>query len=546
MMTDIQNGNSGKEFKEREACIKVKITHDSYLAEKIGSTICFDLLDLSETTYNRERNDKFTDIQNLIEHDLKIPVGLQRFWVFFPRKNNTYRPSKLLSQDKLELTLAELDQYVKGDGTVDLYLETEYGLYLLSCWFLPSLFLLLIEPRFSPRFMIPFFIQSLQPVQPLAKSDEDVMLFFKFYDAKRCTFKYIGRLTVKLSNKPVDILSRLREMAQVQEEDSLALFEEVCYHPKLICQAIDTNTTFANCKLRDGDILWLEKCELAVKDSRLMRNVPEFLEYMLRKSMSAELYTDIICKYKFFKSSKVVPMESNATLASLRHELDISTDDHEWTVERLMGSSSYEPVLFEASTTQLNENRHQAVFSRGYAQFEEKMFNKSISDSEISPRTVSSSPRWLYVLTFHTRIHATCAIHGTRMHSYCCECMVTACDSCLHHDHVGHDKLRIYKVNGRFAVEVAAFRRRFKKTDPLSENNVLIVEHNGKEMMYLHPSESTAPSKEHVHWHSYCQYCSRKITQRSPFCSLLCKASGVFRANVWKRRTVATCLFLDP
>ncbi|CAM0149158.1 unnamed protein product [Urochloa decumbens] len=515
MMTNVQNSNSGKELKEREACIKVKITHDSYLAEKIGSTICFDLLDSSESTYNRERNDKFTDLQNMIEHDLKIPVGLQRFWIFFPRKNNTYRPSKVLSQDKLQLTLAELDQYVKGDGTVDLYLETEYGM-------------------------------SLQPVQPLAKSDEDVMLFFKFYDAKRCTFKYIGRLTVKLSNKPVNILSRLREMAQVQEEDSLALFEEVCYHPKLICQAIDTNTTFANCKLRDGDILWLEKCELAMKDRRLMRNVPEFLEYMLRKSISAELYTDIICKYKFFKSSKVVPMDSNATLTSLRHEFDISTDDHEWAVERMMGSSSYEPVLFEASTTQLNENRHQGIFSRGYAQFEEKMFNKSISDSEISPRTVSSSPRWLYVLTLQTRIHATCAIHGTRMHSYCCDCMVTACDSCLHHDHVGHDKLRIYKVNGRFAVEVAAFRRRFKKTDSLSENNVLIVEHNGKEMMYLHPSESTPPSKEHVHWNSYCQYCSRKISQRSPFCSLLCKASGLFRANIWKRRMGATCLFLDP
>ncbi|KAL8486392.1 hypothetical protein ACS0TY_023181 [Phlomoides rotata] len=66
---------------------------------------------------------------------------------------------------------------------------------------------------------------DLRPLPPPEKSKEDILLFFKLYDPEKKELRFVGRLFVKSSVKPIDILSKLNEMAGFAPDEEIELFE---------------------------------------------------------------------------------------------------------------------------------------------------------------------------------------------------------------------------------------------------------------------------------------------------------------------------------
>ncbi|KAF5777805.1 putative ubiquitinyl hydrolase 1 [Helianthus annuus] len=75
---------------------------------------------------------------------------------------------------------------------------------------------------------------DLQPMPLPEKTEEEIMLFFKFYDRKKDELRYVGRLFIKGTGKPIDILSKLKQLAGIEQGEEIELVEvsiifSVCY-----------------------------------------------------------------------------------------------------------------------------------------------------------------------------------------------------------------------------------------------------------------------------------------------------------------------------
>uniref|UniRef100_A0A0A9B6U1 UBP13 n=1 Tax=Arundo donax TaxID=35708 RepID=A0A0A9B6U1_ARUDO len=550
--------NNWKGSKGRDDTIKIKVTQDSYLSNKVGSTICFDLLDGNELSYLRLSHEHFSAFKNQIESDFKVPVHMQRFWVFIKRDNSTYRPSRVLSVEEQHKTIGDIEKSIDGDRCLNLYLEIEYGILL-------------------------------KPILPLPKMDDEVLVFFKYFDVKRCGFKYVGRLSLKLSNKPANILGKLREMAEIDPKEGLTLFEEISFDPEVLCHPIKLDISFEDNKIRDGDIIWIQPSDPRSKNLKRRHNVPSFLQFMLKKSISLDLYQDILRKYSLFKSSSSTPMAVNPILASLRDELELSLSDHDSVLKDLAGLS---PQSELEPTAQENCKEHQEraasvtaalALPRGQLSSEDnitkgwnmdndrslsdseayylsklrirdkgkKLYKKvsddkgiyltndeSLSDSEVSGMSNAEVPTWLAALTLQTTFHTKCSVHDKNLDTFCTSCFALLCAHC-DHNHAGHKKLRVYKVHNRSAIDLEAFKICFHGDIAKGiwrDDDISTTISHGKKMIYIHPCEKSLPSRAQVPGASYCKICSRRMVKRYPFCSPSCKVQYLFRANVWKRR----------
>jgi ubiquitin carboxyl-terminal hydrolase 7 len=97
-------------------------------------------------------------------------------------------------------------------------------------------------------------IQDLRPVPPPEKTKDDILLFFKLYDPSKEELRYsshvhftfvrncsqllllnffddrfVGRLFVKGSGKPLEILTKLNEMAGFAPDQEIELYEASHY-----------------------------------------------------------------------------------------------------------------------------------------------------------------------------------------------------------------------------------------------------------------------------------------------------------------------------
>ncbi|KAJ0678206.1 putative ubiquitinyl hydrolase 1 [Helianthus annuus] len=100
---------------------------------------------------------------------------------------------------------------------------------------------------------------DLQPMPLPEKTEEEIMLFFIFYDREKEELRYVGRLFVKGTGKPIDILSKLKQLAGIEQGEEIELVEEICFTPNLECVHIDEMLTFKENELQDGDIICFAK-----------------------------------------------------------------------------------------------------------------------------------------------------------------------------------------------------------------------------------------------------------------------------------------------
>ncbi|GAU36434.1 hypothetical protein TSUD_19700 [Trifolium subterraneum] len=107
--------------------------------------------------------------------------------------------------------------------------------------------------------------QDLRPIPPPEKLKEELLLFFKLYEPSSQKLRYVGRLFVMGSRKPVDILMKLNEMAGFAPDEEIDLFEEIKFEPKIMCEHVDKKSTFrenqhsSSCRSRFAPRVWARK-----------------------------------------------------------------------------------------------------------------------------------------------------------------------------------------------------------------------------------------------------------------------------------------------
>ncbi|KAL5568695.1 hypothetical protein UlMin_025270, partial [Ulmus minor] len=231
----------------------IKVARDEDLLEQIGKNIFLDLVDHDKVRrFPIQKQIPFYLFKEEIAKEFGVPVQCQRFWLWAKRQNHTYRLKRPLSPFEEAQSIGQLREGSKkaDNAELNLFLEVEFGL-------------------------------NLRPVAPPVKTKKKILLFFKLYDPVKEELRYIGRLFVKRTGKPVEILTKLNEMAGFSADEQIELFEEIRFEPKVWCEPIDNNVTFRSSELVNGDIVCFQKSPQPGSSEHFRHpDVPSFLEYV--------------------------------------------------------------------------------------------------------------------------------------------------------------------------------------------------------------------------------------------------------------------------
>ncbi|KAL0337100.1 UNVERIFIED_CONTAM: Ubiquitin carboxyl-terminal hydrolase 12 [Sesamum calycinum] len=210
----------------------IKVARDEDLREQIGKDIYFDLVDHDKVrNFRIQKQMPFNLFKEEVAKEFGIPVQFQRFWIWAKRQNHTYRPNRPLTPQE--------------------------------------------EAQTDSR-----------PVPPPEKNKEDILLFFKLYDPDKEELRYVGRLFVKSSSKPVEILTKLNEMAGFAPDQEIELFEEIKFEPSVMCERLDKRASFRFSQIEDGDIICFQKRPPPEsEEKKRFPDVPSFLEYVKNRQI---------------------------------------------------------------------------------------------------------------------------------------------------------------------------------------------------------------------------------------------------------------------
>ncbi|XP_059665781.1 ubiquitin C-terminal hydrolase 12-like isoform X1 [Cornus florida] len=266
-----------KEKAEAHLYTIIKVARDEDLLEQIGRDIYFDLVDHDKVrSFRIQKQMPFNLFKEEVAKDFGIPVQFQRFWLWAKRQNHTYRPNRPLTPQEEAQSVGQLREVSNkaNNAELKLFLEVELG-------------------------------QDLRPVPPPVKTKEEILFFFKLYDPLKeelryllflsflglefyvitqalfLVVRYVGRLFLKGSGKPVEILTKLNELAGFAPDEEIDLYEEIKFEPNVMCEHIDKKVPFRASQLEDGDIICFQKSP-QVESSEQCRypDVPSFLEYV--------------------------------------------------------------------------------------------------------------------------------------------------------------------------------------------------------------------------------------------------------------------------
>ncbi|KAF0919160.1 hypothetical protein E2562_028458 [Oryza meyeriana var. granulata] len=272
----LRKENEEKEYKKKERAdahmfTALKVARDSDFAEQIGKQIYFDLVDYDNIrSFRAPKHWTLNQAKDELSKEFGIPVQSQRFWFWAKRLNHTYRPLRPLTFQEEASSIGQLTDPSKKsvNSELKLFLEVALG-------------------------------QENHPIAAPPKTKDDILIFFKLYDPEKEELRYVGRLFVKASGKPADIVHKLQEIAGFQSDEDIELYEEIKFEPSVMCEPIDINDSFLSSQLEDGDIICYQKrCSPEKLDHYRCANVPSFFEY-IQNRQSVTVATEDLCMLCF-------------------------------------------------------------------------------------------------------------------------------------------------------------------------------------------------------------------------------------------------------
>ncbi|KAH9659372.1 ubiquitin carboxyl-terminal hydrolase 13 [Citrus sinensis] len=282
---------------EQDIAEHLRVARDDDLLEQIGKDIYFDLVDHDKVrSFRIQKQIPFNLFKEEVAKEFGVPVQFQRFWLWAKRQNHTYRPNRPLTHLEETQTVGQLREVSNKvhNAELKLFLEVERG-------------------------------PDLRPIAPPEKTKEDILLFFKLYDPEKEELRYVGRLFVKSTGKPMEYLPKLNEMAGYAPDEEIDLYElefdwyfvlifydiltnvdfedlsharvkiseewfslvlksileEIKFEPSVMCEPIEKRCTFRASQLEDGDIICFQK-STPIEGVGKFRypEVPSFLDYV--------------------------------------------------------------------------------------------------------------------------------------------------------------------------------------------------------------------------------------------------------------------------
>ncbi|KAJ7975928.1 ubiquitin carboxyl-terminal hydrolase 12 [Quillaja saponaria] len=230
----------------------IKVARDEDLVEQVGKDIFFDLVDHDKVrSFHIQKQTPFSLFKEEVAKVFGIPVEFQRFWIWAKRQNHTYRPNRPLTSHEEAQSVGQLREVSNKThyAELKLFLEVETGL-------------------------------DLRPIPLPDKTKEDILLFFKLYDLEKGKLRYVGRLYVKGSTKPIDILPKLNQMAGFDPDEQIELYEEIKFEPCVMCEHLDKRISFRLSQIEDGDIICFQKSALLDGEECRYPDIPSFLHYV--------------------------------------------------------------------------------------------------------------------------------------------------------------------------------------------------------------------------------------------------------------------------
>ncbi|XP_024017495.1 ubiquitin carboxyl-terminal hydrolase 12 isoform X2 [Morus notabilis] len=231
----------------------IKVARNEDFVYQIGRDIYFDLVDHGKVrSFCINKKTPFSQFKEEVAKELGIPVQFQRFWLWAKRQNHTYRPNRPLTPLEETQSVGQLREVSNkaNNAELKLFLEVELG-------------------------------PDMRPVATPKKTKKEILLFFKLYDPEKEELRYVGRLFVRETGMPAEILTKLNEMAGFSVDEEIELFEEIKFEPHILCEHIDKKATFRACQLEDGDIICFQKSpQVGISEQCRYPDVPSFLEYV--------------------------------------------------------------------------------------------------------------------------------------------------------------------------------------------------------------------------------------------------------------------------
>ncbi|KAK9010463.1 hypothetical protein V6N11_036971 [Hibiscus sabdariffa] len=230
----------------------IKVARDEDLLEQIGKNIYFDLVDHDKVkSFHIQKQTPFHIFKEEAAKEFGIPVQYQRFWFWAKRQNHTYRPNRPLTPQEETQSVGQLREVSNKaqNAELKLFLEVECG-------------------------------QDLRPLPLPDKTREDILLFFKLYDPVKGELRYVGRLMVKLSGKPIEYIEKINQMANFAPDEEVELYEEIKFEPCVMCEHLDKRCSFRSSQIEDGDIICFQKSPIDKVEACQYPYVPSFLEYV--------------------------------------------------------------------------------------------------------------------------------------------------------------------------------------------------------------------------------------------------------------------------
>ncbi|KAI9485995.1 MAG: hypothetical protein EXX96DRAFT_547274 [Benjaminiella poitrasii] len=251
-----------KEKEEQHLYMKVLIADDDTFRANTGFDFAnFDEREVSENHIHvlKIRKDQtFGQFKNEIAKGINLPTSAFRFWLMVNRQNRTVRIDVPIPEEEDNTTLDDIrSRYAINQTSLRLYLERAN----------------IFDESGSAIFRSP------------QESTQLILIFVKLFNPEYQRIHGIGHIYAQKEAKVSTIISTLKQMAAMDENEDVLLFEEIKAN---MIEPVDFNATFTQAELQDGDILCIQRKLTSEEEDDILENngkttVPEFLGYELGK-----------------------------------------------------------------------------------------------------------------------------------------------------------------------------------------------------------------------------------------------------------------------
>lgn len=240
-----------------------------------------------------KKQNTIIELMKQLSELLNLSVDEMRIWPIMNRYNNTVRPLNPI--DMREAALKTVQDISKQENIWTIFVETSTDQsfsptfdYMSLCTTATTPSPESLSPDTSPSDNPPLSPSSQQKQSlPSYNSKEDVMLFFKFYDPKTSTLRYVFRMHLAVTANLKTIQEKINKKMKFPAGTDLLFFEEVkiTQITPLINRDISLEQ-LAHEQLLDGDIYVFQIDE---KDKLTSYKLPTVIEYFRDLSLQLEI-----------------------------------------------------------------------------------------------------------------------------------------------------------------------------------------------------------------------------------------------------------------